>query len=97
MNDWDQNVSFHCGSDICHGSRNTNADQSSLRKLEEKDLKSILTYTGLINLTPLQMVTNLDKTKSFEICSKKKGTVVHWYSFDSTWQELSNEFQHDRV
>ena len=25
------------------------------------------------------------------------GTLAHWYSYDSTCQELSNEYQNDRV
>ena len=55
-------------------------------------------YTGLsLALTLLLLVANLDKTKLSEKSGKTMGTLAHWYSFDSAWQVLSDEYQHDRV
>ena len=54
------------------------------------DILFIVTLSAISTL--LVQVANLDKTKLFEKSRKRRKP-----SFDSTWQELSNEYQHDRV
>ena len=53
----------------------------------------LTTLSPLILLTLMLQVANLANTKSCKI----PDTLLHGYSSERTQQELSNEYQHDRV
>ena len=50
------------------------------------------------SLTLLQLVSNLANTKKMQKKTRKiTETLANGYSSESTWRELSNEYQDDRV
>ena len=62
-------------------------------------LKSISKIAILleVQLTLMLLVANLGDTKLCEKSGKMTETLANGYSSESTPQELSNEYQHDRV
>ena len=50
-----------------------------------------------LNLTPMLLVANLANAKWYKNPEKNTETLANGYSSESTQQELSNEYQHDRV
>ena len=76
--------------------------QKSLRSYtwDERSLSIVRVNCGEINLIYLTLILLKVKFRQYKLMKKNwkmTETLTHGYSYENTRQELSNEYQHDRV